>query len=137
MDIEKEYLLPFPCDVVYDAWLSSETVIPPATAMDIDPKVGGHFRLFVETPEFSSQMEGEFLEVESNRRIRYTWQWKDDPESTEVDVTFAPNDDGGTLVKLLHSGFSGAESHALHDSGWDSYIQGLKAFLSGISVSVG
>jgi len=43
MDLEKHYDLPYPPAKVYAAWVSSDTVIPPATAMDINPIVGGHF----------------------------------------------------------------------------------------------
>jgi uncharacterized protein YndB with AHSA1/START domain len=60
MQIEKTYELPFPPSVVYDAWVSSDTVIPPATAMDIDPIVGGHYRLIMETPDFNGKNEGRF-----------------------------------------------------------------------------
>jgi len=37
MIVEKNYLVPFPPKRVYAAWVSSSTVIAPATAMDINP----------------------------------------------------------------------------------------------------
>lgn len=61
MVIEKQYELPFSRDVVYTVWVSSDTVISPATSMDVLPEIGGHYRLFMETPEFASKNEGYFL----------------------------------------------------------------------------
>jgi hypothetical protein len=43
-NIEKTYELPFSPQQIYAAWVSSNTVIPPATKMDINPIEGGHYR---------------------------------------------------------------------------------------------
>ncbi len=128
MQIEKVYELPFPVDRVYRAWVSSNTVIAPATAMDIDPRVGGHYRLIMETPEFSGRNEGVFLLVEDREHVRYTWEWNGDGEVTEIDVRFSDSNTG-SLVSIQHTGFQKQESVENHASGWDSYIAGLTEFL--------
>jgi uncharacterized protein YndB with AHSA1/START domain len=128
MRIEKTYEIALPPDQVYAAWLSSDTVIAPATAMDINPVVGGHYRLVMEMPEFSGRNEGTFLEVEDGEHVRYTWEWNSDGEISEIDVVFAATD-SGTRIELVHSNFSKQESVDQHSSGWDSYIEGFKAFL--------
>ena len=128
--IEKNWSLPFPCDAVYAAWVSSDTVIPPATAMDVLPEVGGHYRLIMDTPEFQGRNEGRFLRVEPGKRVTYTWEWNGDGEVTEIDVLFASGDDG-TEVALTHSGFTSEQSRANHDVGWDSYIEGFRTHLRG------
>ena len=128
MKIEKNYALPFSPNVVYAAWISSATVIPPATAMDIDPVVGGHYRLTAEMPGYVGKNEGEFLAVEPGKHLRYTWEWNGDGDVSEIDVTFATSGDS-TALTLVHSGFSNQESVDSHDSGWDSYINGLTEFL--------
>ncbi|MEM7280986.1 MAG: SRPBCC domain-containing protein [Pseudomonadota bacterium] len=128
MSIDKTYQLPFPPEVVYAAWVSSDTVIPPATAMDIDPKEGGHYRLIMETPEFTGRNEGTFTLVEPNQRVTYTWEWNGDGEVTTIDVVFQAKDQG-THLMLKHTGFSKRESMESHDAGWDSYIAGLTSFL--------
>jgi uncharacterized protein YndB with AHSA1/START domain len=128
MDIDKLYHLPFSPATVYAAWVSSETVIAPATRMEIDPIVGGHYRLFIETPEMTMRNFGTFLLVEPHARLCYTWEWNKDGEVSEIDVTFAPAG-SGTDVHLRHTGFTKPESRVAHDRGWDSYIDGLSAFL--------
>jgi uncharacterized protein YndB with AHSA1/START domain len=128
MIIEKSYVLPFPVPVVYAAWTSSDTVIPPATRMDIEAHVGGHYRLHMESPEFSARNAGVFLEVEPEKRLRYTWQWDGSDEVTEITVTFSASPEGSE-VQITHKGFHEAESRSNHDQGWDSYMDGLIAFL--------
>ncbi len=128
MSIEKTYELPFPLEVVYAAWISSDTVISPATAMDILPETGGHYRLIMETPEFSGRNEGAFLSLKENEHLRYTWEWNGDGEVTEIDVTFA-SVPAGTKVIILHTGFEKQESIVNHASGWDSYMAGLVDYL--------
>lgn len=117
---------------IYAAWVSSDTVIPPATSMDVNPVVGGHYRLVMDMPDFSGRNEGTFSVVEPGERVVYTWEWNGDGEVSTIDVRFEAVDDGeskGTRVTIFHSGFTKPESVDNHRSGWDSYIQGLQNFL--------
>ena len=129
MNIEKQYDLPFSVETVYSAWISSETVIPPATKMDITPIVGGELRLWVDTPQFNASTKGIFKEVLPNEKLVYSWEWNEDGEVTEVTVEFA-SAGKGTLLNLSHNGWQKEESRQMHDSGWDSYINGLISFLT-------
>lgn len=128
MKIDKSYELPFPPDRVFAAWVCPETVIPPATRMEINPTVGGHYRLFMESEDRCNRAEGLFFAVEPDRHVRYTWEWDRDGEITEIDVLFEPADDG-TALHIKHSGFRKPESRDMHDSGWDSYVEKLSALL--------
>jgi uncharacterized protein YndB with AHSA1/START domain len=128
MRIEQSYDLPFAPDQVYAAWVSSETVIAPATGMDISPVVGGHYRLIMATPEFTGRNEGRFLVVEPGKHLVYTWEWNGDGEVSEIDVSFIDTPTG-THVAILHSGFENQDSLDNHKSGWDAYMTGLEAFL--------
>jgi uncharacterized protein YndB with AHSA1/START domain len=129
MIIDKSYDLPFAIDKVYAAWVDSDTVIAPATRMDIKPEVGGHYRLFMDSPDFTASNQGEFLRVEPGTRVTYTWEWNRDGEVSTIDVTFAPTQTG-TRVRILHDGFTKPESVTNHSTGWDSYIEGFRAHLS-------
>ncbi|WP_158969469.1 SRPBCC domain-containing protein [Paraglaciecola sp. L3A3] len=129
MKIEKSYSLPFPLEKVYQAWISSTTVIAPATRMDIVGKVGGHYRLFIDSADFTGINEGTFSRVEPDSRLTYTWEWNNDGDISIIDVKFTKIE-AGTQVDLTHSGFSSQQSLADHDSGWDSYIQGFSEYLA-------
>jgi glutathione S-transferase len=128
MKIDKHYELPFPPHNVYEAWVCSDTVIPPATRMDVNPTVGGHYRLYMEMEDRCSRAEGLFFSVTPDRHVRYTWEWDRDGEITEIDVTFdsAAN---GTVLHIRHSGFRKQASRDMHDTGWDDYVEQLSTLL--------
>lgn len=132
MELRKTYTVPYPSEQTYRTWVSSDTVIAPATAMDIKPVVGGHYRLLMEGAEFVGRNEGKFLSVTPGQHVRYTWEWNNDGEVSEIDVTFSAVPDG-TRIDIVHSGFQSEESRQNHDSGWDNYIQGFVKFLAGQS----
>lgn len=96
--------------------------------MDINPTVGGHYRLLIKSPEFNASNEGKFLIVEPEQHLRYTWEWNNDGEVTEIDVRFVYIA-SGCQIKLTHNGFTKQESADMHSTGWDSYINGLTDFL--------
>lgn len=126
--IDRQYQLPFAVRRVYAAWISSDAVIPPATRLDIDASEGGHYRLWVESPGIVSVMNGRFETVETNRRLRYSWEWNDDGQTSMVEVRFA-EDQGGSQIDLSHTGLADAASVERHRDGWDSYIDGLTRYL--------
>ena len=126
--IEKIYEVPFGRQQVYSAWVSSNTVIPPATEMDIKPVVGGHYRLIVNGTDYAGMNEGTFSIVEPGKRVVYSWEWNKDGEVTQIEVNFRATD-AGTTVHIFHSGFEKDESVTAHESGWDSYITGFIALL--------
>ncbi len=129
MDIHKIYHLP--CDVrtVFAAWVSSETVIAPAAKMYVEPRIGGAYQLFMNPQDATPSNAGQFLIFEPDHRVVYTWEWYGDGEVTQIDVTFSA-EGAGTRLDLTHSGFQLQKSHDMHDTGWDSYIDGLRAFLT-------
>jgi uncharacterized protein YndB with AHSA1/START domain len=129
MEIDKSYFFPFSPEVVFAAWTSSNTVIAPATRMDIVPVLGGKYHLFVESAEFVSTNKGKFLDIVQDEFLKYSWEWNDDGEVTIITVKFRV-DANGTRIHLHHSGFINAESVKMHDSGWGSYFEGLKEYLS-------
>lgn len=128
MLIDKTYVLPFSVAQTYAAWVSPDTVIAPATRMEVSPVVGGLYQLFIEGGENNTNCEGLFDIVEPENRLRYTWQWDGDNEITVVDVSFKPAGER-TEVRIRHSGFERKDSFEKHDKGWDSYIDGLTAHL--------
>lgn len=117
---------------VYDAWVSEETVVPPVTRIEKDVRLGGHYRLYVETGDSTFIMRAEYKAVIPNQRLEYTWEWNDDGEQTLVTVEFN-SDSAGCLVKLKHGPFQKQESYDRHSFGWQNYFAGLEKKLAGAS----
>ena len=124
-NFSKSYVLKFPLELVFEKWVAEDTVVAPAEKMEIEPRVGGAYRLLMPG---GGVMEGVFSEFSENERVTYSWNWVGSDETTEVDVTFHDHPDG-TEVSVTHSGFQSAESLEMHASGWDSYLEGFKAHI--------
>ena len=121
----KSYVIEFPRELVFAKWVAEDTVVSPAEKMEIEPRLGGAYRLLMPG---GGVMEGVFSEFSENERVTYSWHWVGSDETTEVDVTFEDHPDG-TEVHVMHSGFTSSESLDNHSSGWDSYVAGFTAHI--------
>ena len=102
--------------VAHTAWVSSNTVIAPPTSMDIEPALGGHYRLITDTSEFSGKNEGKFSLIEPQQRVLYTRKRNGDGEVTEIDVRVEVTA-AGTKILIHHTGFMTDESVTNHNDG--------------------
>lgn len=70
---------------------------------------------------------GEFVELEPNRRIVFSWGWVDHPGvppgSSTVEIELVA-EGGGTMVTLTHTGLPPDEVD-LHRLGWEHYLPRL------------
>jgi uncharacterized protein YndB with AHSA1/START domain len=123
--INKTYVLEFPLELVFSKWIAEDAVISPVERLEIEPHVGGAYRLVMPG---GFKMEGAFTEFAENEHMTYSWQWDGGDETTEVDVVFRNHPDG-TEVELTHSGFQSSTSYDNHAAGWDAYIDGFSAYL--------
>jgi len=100
------------------------------TEFHIDPRPGGKWS----TTGISARMgnikvEGEILEVDPPKRLAYTWNPSWMTRSTKV-LWELENQNGGTFLKLTHTGFAGEEDQATnHSHGWNLAITWLQAFV--------
>ena len=125
--VHKRYELPFPRGRVFAAWLSTDSVVAPVTKIDIEPQVGGHYRLTVGDGADAPTMHGRIIAIEQDRRVRHTWRWDAGKESV-VDVRFDDTNDD-TVVVLEHSELADDDDADRHSAGWDSYVEGLQVLM--------
>jgi uncharacterized protein YndB with AHSA1/START domain len=90
----------------------------------VDLRAGGTYRWTI-VPGHA--VRGTYLEVERGRRLVFGWGWEGNrdlgPDASTVTVTFEPTD-GGTLVRLVHTGLS-PEQAATHLAGWRHFFDRL------------
>jgi uncharacterized protein YndB with AHSA1/START domain len=105
-----------------------------AVDAETDPRPGGiNYQTHSGPADGSSGpylMRGEFVEIEPPSRVVFTWGFENpevevDPGESTVEVTFEPRD-GGTLVRLIHSGLPESEI-AAHSGGWTTMLERLAA----------
>ncbi|MFZ0770002.1 MAG: SRPBCC domain-containing protein [Candidatus Sulfotelmatobacter sp.] len=76
------------------------------------------------------QVSGEYLEVDPPRLLVYTWlaTWTGALQTTVRWELESHN--GGTLVKIHHSGFAGhADAAQSHGQGWERVLSWMQAFV--------
>ncbi len=121
----KTYVIPSSVTTVYDAWVSSKTVIPPAIKNEITAEVDGEIHIWTKFCDVESEMIGKFSVVEPYKKLIYSWEWNQDHHISMVCVEFSETQTNQTEVKLTHSGFTNPESATLHSDGWDHYLEGF------------
>jgi uncharacterized protein YndB with AHSA1/START domain len=77
---------------------------------------------------------GAFREVVPVHRLAYSFGWDDDdevpPGSGLIEIDLVERD-GGTLLRMTHSGLPSAKQCAGHDAGWKHYLGRLAVAASG------
>ena len=120
-EVKCERIIPAPPGEVFDAWLDPKipgTPFHENEKLIINPKVDGlWYWLYKDKPHY-----GRFVEFRRPDRIRHTWVSQTTlGEETWVTVTFQKNGEG-TLMTLVHSGFTNDAMAQAHDKGWNLLI---------------
>ena len=92
----------------------------------VEARAGGVLRVIMPDAAAAS---GHFIEVVPPRRIVFTWGWEGNgipvpPGSSIVTIELEPAD-GGTMVRLMHTGLQTADIRELHRAGWERYLDRL------------
>jgi len=99
------------------------------TEFNLDPRVGGKWSTRGSSPNMgATSISGEILEFVPPRRLAYTWLSSWMPKNTRV-LWELETQNGGTLVKLTHTGFAGdADQTKNHTIGWAMVLGWLQAY---------
>jgi uncharacterized protein YndB with AHSA1/START domain len=134
-----ERLLPAPCDVVYDDWLSVESLIEwmcphPArlSEVELEPVVGGRFRFDIEDGGQRMVVFGQYLTLDRPHNIRFTWScstWLDPDHVSIVTVLLRPTADAQTHMTIAHE-LLPPGTDARHMSGWEQIAEQLAGCLA-------
>jgi uncharacterized protein YndB with AHSA1/START domain len=104
------------------------------TEASTEPHPGGIYLLKGIGGTRNRTARGAFREVVPVHRLAYTFGWDGDeivpPGSSLVEIDLIDRD-GGTLVRVTHSGLPTAEQCAAHARGWAHYFDRLATAASG------
>jgi uncharacterized protein YndB with AHSA1/START domain len=124
-----------PADV-YAAWTRPELLAQwfglhhtRVESAELDARVGGRFRVaLVEDNGARHEISGAYSEVEPERKLVFSWAWRDAPpeRTSRVTVTFRAVSDG-TEVTLVHDRFADADTATRHRRGWTESLERLSA----------
>lgn len=95
----------------------------------LDVRVGGKWSARGTSAKMGdTEVHGEYTEIDPPRRLAYTWSATWMPAVTNV-LWELEAQEGGTVVKLTHSGFAGQFEQAKnHSLGWTLALGWLQAF---------
>lgn len=114
-------------------WFGPDFCFPMDAEVDLRP--GGIYRIEMETDEMGpTEIEGTYQEVEPNSRLVFTWAWKDNPALGEGETLVSVeliDIEGGTEVKIHHSGFSNLDDRDIHSQGWNNALDNLEVLFVG------
>lgn len=104
-------------------WFWPERLAP---VCSVDAREGGSWRIVSDT--FGIEASGEFLAVQPQKRLDYTWRWNDEVEETRVTVTLddaSIANEPATTVTVVHTGFTNADAVEEHEVGWGDCLDRL------------
>ena len=102
----------------------------PGDGVELDPRVGGKWRIAMHGEQVFVQ-EGEYLEIEPNRKLVMTWRSEMlEPAETRVTVELKPHGRDETELTLVHEAFNNVESKDGYDGGWAAILEKLSQTLA-------
>ncbi|WP_374563023.1 SRPBCC domain-containing protein [Ideonella sp.] len=125
-----------PREKVYAAFVQPELMAawqcPRGMAVQVsaDVRVGGAYHLQMRSREGRQfAVGGQFVELDPPGRLTYTWAWEGEQSplaglQTVIEVDLIARD-GGTEMRMRHSGFRNAMERGNHRHGWDSCFNKL------------
>jgi uncharacterized protein YndB with AHSA1/START domain len=112
----------FTRSVALREWLSDGAVV--------EARPGGHLYLWWHSGYYAC---GEFLGLDPEKPVAFTWQGRGEPGPTQVEVTFEEGDGGDLRVTVAHSGFGTGDVwdrvRAEAAQGWESGLVNLASVL--------
>ncbi|HEY8131929.1 MAG TPA: SRPBCC domain-containing protein [Thermoanaerobaculia bacterium] len=130
-------LIPVPREEVFAAWLDPASLaqwMRPGDVKDaevqVDPRVGGKFRIVMIHGRGGEEHRGEYLVIEPPSRLSFTWiSAHTDLLPTVVTIEFLEKGASTELI-LTHRGLPEAQVDA-HRNGWTAIVVKLGEALTG------
>jgi uncharacterized protein YndB with AHSA1/START domain len=101
------------------------------TEATVEPHVDG---LYLVNVTGEDTAEGRFVEVVPVHRLAYSFGWRGHPTippaSSLIEIDLIERD-GGTLLRMTHSGLPDAAACAAHEEGWTHYFGRLATVAAG------
>jgi uncharacterized protein YndB with AHSA1/START domain len=128
--------IPVPRERVFAAWLDPASLaawMRPAGTTDVtaevDPRVGGKFRIVMVQVPAQFEHTGEYLVIEPPRRLSFTWISRaTDHRPTTVTIELFERK-GGTELVLTHRQLPSSQIES-HRSGWSDIMRELQGRFS-------
>jgi uncharacterized protein YndB with AHSA1/START domain len=109
-------------------WFGPEQVV--SVHSETDVRVGGRYRIVMNTATDSHDVSGVYREVMQNEKLVFTWAWKTTPERESLVTVSIKPDGNGTLLTLTHEHFFDEDARDRHQHGWSGALDKLTKMLA-------
>jgi uncharacterized protein YndB with AHSA1/START domain len=101
----------------------------PTLSAEADVRPGGRFSIVFRLLNGDEHNPtGVYRDVVPDRKLAFTWEWRDAPEKKSL-VTFLLRPvDGGTELTLIHEQLPDEAARQSHEAGWAGLLDKLGAF---------
>lgn len=129
LDIAVDELIPHPVEAVWGQLTSSAAMSEwLMVTTDFRPEVGARFRLKTRHLSPDGWIRAEVVQLDPPRRM--VWAWSPDDSSPPTTVTFElAAEQGGTRLRLTHTGEIDSVFGQLLEQGWPGRIEELRRTL--------
>lgn len=114
------------------AWMCpADTISHASVATDF--RVGGKFSIVMHGDEGDYQQTGEYLEIDSPKRLVFSWvsPWAPEGErDTRVTLSLEPAGEGKTRLRLVHEDITTFYDN--HEGGWAMILAKLDGKITGV-----
>jgi uncharacterized protein YndB with AHSA1/START domain len=127
-----EVNLGLPPQEVFDFFTDAERLVRwIGLSASLAPVLGGRFRFEIQPGQFC---EGSYVDIVPPTFVSFTWgwtapEWHLPPGESLVSVVITPMA-GGSRVRLVHDRLPG-DLRAIHDEGWELFLNRLRAAATG------
>jgi uncharacterized protein YndB with AHSA1/START domain len=99
-------------------------------SMECDLRVGGRWRSSGHGRDGKPfSVEGVYRLIERPKVLEYTWNYDWDQDAAETIVRFdLTEQEGGTMVRVTHSGFTDPDARDSHREGWKRVLGWLASY---------
>ena len=110
---------------LFARWIGPQGIS--CTLLDMDPTVGGSFRLDMHLPDRTIHVAGRFIRLQPPNRIDLTWGAADGSVTTDITIHFHPTATGTEME--FHHHLPSPDMVQSHDDGWTSAFAKLQTLL--------
>lgn len=138
VNVSREFI--FPLETVFEAWLDAENLgnwlfsTPEGVdkISDVDPRVGGHFKIGERRGEEMAMHVGTFHEIDRPKRIVFSYYMEtaNDDAPSNVIIDFEKTENGCRILITHEMDDVWSEYEDLAIGGWNMIFDGLEKVLN-------
>lgn len=132
-EVKLEIKFDAPVEALYQAWYKPELLLQwfaPGemilTQAMSSFSVGGKYRLVMQDPDYQQYLiTGEYLQIEENRHLVFTWQVDEQQPVSQVRLTFERLNDSTSSLTLVHSELPDPAMQEHYQAHWIASLEKL------------